>query len=42
MLSAAQVEDLLSIINTGPQLHVNGQLSIGLEEFQIWMKRSRG
>ena len=42
VLSAAQVEDLLSIINTGPQLHVNGQLSIGLEEFQIWMKRSRG
>ena len=42
VLGAEQVEDLLAIINTGPQLLVNGQTSVGVDEFKAWIKRSKG
>ena len=43
MLSEEQVDDLLGIIaDTGShKLLVNGSLSIGLEEFKPWIKRSK-
>jgi hypothetical protein len=39
VLSEKQVEDLLNVINTGPQLLMNGKLSIGVDEFRAWMGR---
>ena len=35
-----QIEDVLEIINTGPELRVNGSRSIGEEEFSAWMLQS--
>lgn len=35
-----QIDDVLEILNTGPELRVNGSLSIGEAEFCAWMLRS--
>ena len=39
-MGVQQIDDLLEIINTGPELRVNGSRSIGEEEFSAWMLRS--
>jgi hypothetical protein len=40
-LEQTQVDDLLGVIATGPELRVNGTLSIGLPEFTAWIRRAQ-
>lgn len=35
-----QIDDLLEILNTGPEIRVNGSRSLGQAEFGAWMLRS--
>jgi hypothetical protein len=37
---AAQVDDLLEIVNTEGELRVNGSRSIGEDEFYAWIGRA--
>jgi hypothetical protein len=40
-LSEEQVDDLLGIVATGPEMiRVNGRLSIGFEEYRAWVRRN--
>ena len=40
-MSHAQATELLECIATGPEIRVNGSLSIGFEEYKAWMCRSK-
>ena len=39
---AAQIDDLLSIINTDGRFLVNGELSISEDEYRAWLARAGG